>query len=328
VTRPGVVALGGGHGLAASLAALRLVTDRITAVVTVGDDGGSSGRLREEYDVLPPGDLRMALAALCDDSEWGHQWRDVLQHRFAGSGPLGGHALGNLLIVSLWDLLGDTVGGLDLVGRLLGARGRVLPMAAEPLQIEASVLGADPARPEEVSTVRGQVQVASTPGRVLGVRLHPEDPKACGETIRAIHEADWIILGPGSWFTSVMPHLLVPSVREALVASPARKVLTLNLVMHTGETEGFSAENHLEVLAAHAPELTLDVVLADPSVVEDAAVLRSVAAGLGAQLVVAPVAEHGAPGHHDSLRLAAAYRDVLGRRRGDRRGGPCTAVAG
>jgi uncharacterized cofD-like protein len=306
------VALGGGHGLAASLAALRLVTDRITAVVTVGDDGGSSGRLREEYDVLPPGDLRMALAALCDDSEWGHQWRDVLQHRFAGSGPLGGHALGNLLIVSLWDLLGDTVGGLDLVGRLLGARGRVLPMAAEPLQIEASVLGADPAQPDEVSTVRGQVQVASTPGRVLGVRLHPDDPKACGETIRAIHEADWIILGPGSWFTSVMPHLLVPSVREALVASPARKVLTLNLVMHTGETEGFSAENHLEVLAAHAPELTLDVVLADPSVVDDAAVLRSVAAGLGAQLVVAPVAEHGAPGHHDSLRLAAAYRDILG----------------
>ena len=147
MSRPGVVALGGGHGLAASLAALRLVTDRITAVVTVGDDGGSSGRLREEFDVLPPGDLRMALAALCDDSEWGHQWRDVLQHRFAGAGPLGGHALGNLLIVSLWDLLGDTVGGLDLVGRLLGARGRVLPMAAEPLQIEASVLGADPARP-------------------------------------------------------------------------------------------------------------------------------------------------------------------------------------
>jgi len=280
--------------------------------VTVGDDGGSSGRLREEYDVLPPGDLRMALAALCDDSEWGYQWRDVLQHRFAGPGPLGGHALGNLLIVSLWDLLGDTVGGLDLVGRLLGARGRVLPMAAEPLEIEASVLGADPAQPDEISTVRGQVQVASTSGRVLGVRLHPEDPKACEETIRAIHDADWIILGPGSWFTSVMPHLLVPSVREALVASPARKVLTLNLVMHTGETEGFSAENHLEVLAAHAPDLTLDVVLADPSVVEDAAVLRRVAAGLGAELVVAPVAEHGAPGHHDSLRLAAAYRDILG----------------
>jgi uncharacterized cofD-like protein len=312
VSRPGVVALGGGHGLAASLAALRLVTDRITAVVTVADDGGSSGRLREEFDVLPPGDLRMALAALCDDSEWGHQWRDVLQHRFAGAGPLGGHALGNLLIVSLWDLLGDTVEGLDLVGRLLGARGRVLPMEAEPLQIEASVLGADPAHADEVTTLRGQVQVASTPGRVLGVRLHPEDPKVCQETVRAIHDADWIILGPGSWFTSVMPHLLVPSVRDALVASPARKILTLNLVMHTGETEGFSAENHLEVLAAHAAELSLDVVLADPSVVVDEAVLRNVACDLGAELVVAPVAETDHPGHHDSLRLAAAYRDILG----------------
>jgi uncharacterized cofD-like protein len=185
-------------------------------------------------------------------------------------------------------------------------------MAAEPLQIEASVLGADPAALDEITTIRGQVEVATTPGRVLGVRLHPQDPKACQETIRAIHEADWIILGPGSWFTSVMPHLLVPSVREALVASPARKVLTLNLIMHTGETEGFSAENHLEVLAAHAPELTLDVVLADPSVVQDEVVLRHVAASLGAELVVAPVAVHDQPGHHDSLRLAAAYRDILG----------------
>ena len=106
---PRVAALGGGHGLAASLAALKLVTERVTAVVTVADDGGSSGRLRDELGVLPPGDLRMALAALCDDSTWGHTWRDVLQHRFAGEGALAGHALGNLLIVSLWDLLGDTV---------------------------------------------------------------------------------------------------------------------------------------------------------------------------------------------------------------------------
>jgi len=169
------VALGGGHGLAASLSALRLVTDRITAVVTVADDGGSSGRLREEFDVLPPGDMRMALAALCDDTEWGHQWRDVLQHRFAGHGQLGGHAVGNLLIVSLWDLLGDTVGGLDLVGRLLNARGRVLPMAAIPLNIEASVMGADPSRPSEVTTVRGQAEVARHPRRA-GRQWRPSRP--------------------------------------------------------------------------------------------------------------------------------------------------------
>ena len=312
MTRPAVVALGGGHGLAASLTALRLVTDRITAVVTVADDGGSSGRLRVEFDVLPPGDLRMALAALCDDTAWGLQWRDVLQHRFAGVGQLGGHAVGNLLIVSLWDLLGDTVGGLDLVGRLLNARGRVLPMAAVPLNIEASVMGADPGQPREITTVRGQVEVATTRGRVLSVRLNPEEPPACDEAVAAIHAADWVILGPGSWFTSVMPHLLVPGIRDALMDTSAKRILTLNLVMHTGETVGFSAENHLEVLAAHAPELHLDVVLADPDVVEDEALLRRVAGGMGAELVLARVADHGQQGHHDSLRLAAAYRDIVG----------------
>ena len=312
MTRPAVVALGGGHGLAASLEALRLVTDRITAVVTVADDGGSSGRLRDEFDVLPPGDLRMALAALCDDTEWGHQWRDVLQHRFAGDGQLAGHAVGNLLIVSLWDLLGDTVGGLDLVGRLLNARGRVLPMAAVPLNIEASVMGADPTQPLEITTVRGQVEVATTRGRVLTVQLNPEEPPACDEAVAAIRAADWVILGPGSWFTSVMPHLLVPGVRDALLDTSARRILTLNLVMHTGETVGFSASNHLEALAVHAPDLHLDYVLADSDVVEDESLLRRVAGIMGAELVLARVGDHGQEGHHDSLRLAAAYRDIIG----------------
>lgn len=311
MTRPIVVALGGGHGLAASLAALRLVTDRITAVVTVADDGGSSGRLREEFGVLPPGDLRMALAALCDDTEWGHQWRDVLQHRFAGDGQLAGHAVGNLLIVSLWDLLGDPVRGLDLVGRLLNARGRVLPMAAVPLTIEASLVGADPGRPLEITTVRGQAAVATTRGRVLSVRLNPEEPPACDEAVAAIHAADWVVLGPGSWFTSVMPHLLVPGIHDALINTTAKRVLTLNLVMHTGETVGFSAKNHLEVLALHAPELHLDVVLADPDIVEDEALLRRVAGDMGAELVVARMGDLARQGHHDSLRLAAAYRDII-----------------
>ena len=312
MTRPAVVALGGGHGLAASLAALRLVTDRITAVVTVADDGGSSGRLRDEFDVLPPGDLRMALAALCDGTEWGHQWRDVLQHRFAGEGQLGGHAVGNLLIVSLWDLLGDTVGGLDLVGRLLNAHGRVLPMAGVPLNIEASVMGADPRHPLEITTVRGQAEVATTTGRVLAVRLNPEEPPACDEAVAAIRAADWVILGPGSWFTSVIPHLLVPGVRNALLETPARRILTLNLVMQTGETVGFSPENHLEVLAEHAPNLHLDVVLVDPDIVGDEVLLRQFAGRLGAELVLAPVQDQGQRGHHDSLRLAAAYRDIMG----------------
>ncbi|MEO8749843.1 MAG: uridine diphosphate-N-acetylglucosamine-binding protein YvcK [Allobranchiibius sp.] len=310
--RPAVAALGGGHGLAVSLQALQLVTDKITAIVTVADDGGSSGRLRDEFHILPPGDLRMALAALCDNSEWGLQWRDALQHRFACEGPLGGHALGNLIIASLWDLLGDPVAGLDLVGRLLGARGRVLPMAAEPLRIEASVLGADPAHPTDVTEVIGQVKVATTRGRVLSVRLHPDPPAACQPAVDAVREADWVILGPGSWFSSVMPHLLVPDLCDAIVQTKARKMLTLNMMRHDDETQGFSAADHLEVLASHAPDLHLDVVLADISLHRDEArVLEQVAQRLGARLMLAQVADVDTPGSHDPLRLAAAYRDVL-----------------
>ncbi|GAA1874280.1 gluconeogenesis factor YvcK family protein [Lapillicoccus jejuensis] len=315
MTDPRVAALGGGHGLASSLAALKLVTERVTAVVTVADDGGSSGRLRDELGVLPPGDLRMALAALCDDSTWGHTWRDVLQHRFAGEGALAGHALGNLLIVSLWDLLGDTVGGLDLVGRLLNSRGRVLPMAAVPLAIEAEVLGPDGA----VHTVHGQHRVATARGQVRAVRLLPEDPECPPETLQAVQDADWVVLGPGSWFTSVLPHVLVPSLREALATTRARKLLNLNLELHTDETKGYRASDHLASLARHAPGLTLDVVLADPSCLGDdgdpraaRAELEAAARELGAELVVSTVSRTSHRGQHDSLRLAAAYRDVFG----------------
>jgi uncharacterized cofD-like protein len=311
VSGPAVVALGGGHGLAASLGALKLVCDDITAVVTVADNGGSSGRLRDEFDVLPPGDLRMALTALCDDSEWGHTWRDVLQHRFQGSGPLGGHALGNLLIVTLWDIHREPVAGLDLVGRLLNARGRVLPMAAVPLEITAQVQGADPARPDLVEAVRGQVAVATTRGTVRTIALEPPDPPAPEETVEAVLSADWVILGPGSWFTSVMPHLMVPALREALHATTARRLLTLNLE-HSGETDGISAARQVEALADHAPRLRLDIVLADPSAVDDVDALRFAAARLGAEVVLSQVAKRGESGHHDTLRLAAAYRDVFG----------------
>ncbi|MGW5239753.1 gluconeogenesis factor YvcK family protein [Monashia sp. NPDC004114] len=306
-----IVALGGGHGLAAALTALRLLTDHVTAVVTVADDGGSSGRLRKEFDVLPPGDLRMALSALCDDSDWGHTWRDVLQHRFAGTGELNGHALGNLMIVSIWELLGDPVRGLDLVGRLLGARGRVLPMAAEPLEIVAEIVGHDPDRPGQAVEVRGQHLVASSPGSVRSIGILPTCPAPCPEALAAVTDADWVMLGPGSWFTSVMPHLLVPDLADALVATPAKRLLNLNLEVHKGETRDFRAEDHLASLAANAPDLRLDVVLADPSAVADDSSLRAAAAEVGAELVVAPVAARREPGVHDPLRLAAALRDVI-----------------
>lgn len=310
MTRPAVVALGGGHGLAASLGALRHLTDRLTAVVTVADDGGSSGRLRRELGVLPPGDLRMALAALCEDGEWGSTWRDVLQHRFASQGELHHHSVGNLLIVALWELLGDTVEGLDWVGRLLGARGRVLPMSAVPLEIEATVVGLDDVDPDAERTVRGQSAVAVTPGRVTSVRLVPEAPHACEEAVAAVQAADWVVLGPGSWFTSVMPHLLVPELRDALCDTGARRLVTLNL-SDEAETGGFSPADLVSALTHHAPRFRADVVLADPRVAGDRRLLQAACEQLGAELCVQSVAQPGRQGLHDPLRLAAAYRDVL-----------------
>jgi uncharacterized cofD-like protein len=147
-----------------------------------------------------------------------------MQHRFASAGALHDHAMGNLLIVTLWELLGDPVVGLDWVARLLGARGRVLPMAGVPMDIEATVLGIDPDDPDTLTTVRGQVALATTPGRVAGVRLVPEEPPACPQAVDAVAEADWVVLGPGSWFTSVLPHLLVPDLSAALQATRARRV--------------------------------------------------------------------------------------------------------
>ncbi|HVE74300.1 MAG TPA: uridine diphosphate-N-acetylglucosamine-binding protein YvcK, partial [Mycobacteriales bacterium] len=255
MTPPRVVALGGGHGLAASLRALRSVTGDVTAVVTVADDGGSSGRLRDELGALPPGDLRMALAALAGDGPAETAWRDLLQHRFGGDGPLAGHAVGNLLITGLAQTTQDPVAALRLVGRLLGGTGQVLPMSPVPVEIVADVLGADPAGPHEMSEVVGQVAVATTPGQVVAVRLRPADPPACEEAKRAVLEADWVVFGPGSWFTSVLPHLLVPGLRDALQATNARRLVTLNLAPQPGETAGFSPAAHLEVLRAHAPDL-------------------------------------------------------------------------
>jgi len=306
---PKIVALGGGHGLAASLSALRHLTRELTGIVTVADNGGSSGRLREELGVLPPGDLRMALAALCGDDDWGRTWAGILQHRFTGDGPLHDHAVGNLLIAAIWDQLGDHVAGLDLVAELLRAQGRVLPMAAVPLDIEADVHLRS--APDRLTLVRGQSQVASVDGQVVSVRLDPNDPPACPEAVAAVKDADWVTVGPGSWFTSVMPTLLVPELRDALVSSSARRVLVLNLGEQPGETEGLTPTDHLEVLSAHAPELGLDVVIADTSLVDSRGTLDSAARSLGARLVVADVAASSGSDQHDPIRLAAAFSRAM-----------------
>jgi uncharacterized cofD-like protein len=305
------VALGGGHGLYATLRALRLLTSDITAVVTVADDGGSSGRLRRELGVLPPGDLRMALTALAAEDGNARRWRQLFQHRFGGTGALAGHAVGNLVMAGLLELIGDPVAMLDDVCALLGVTGRVLPMSVEPLDIEADVSGLD-TNPDTVRRIRGQVAVATTPGRVRRVWLRPERPKACAQAVHALQAADAVVLGPGSWFTSVLPHLLVPELSAALASTAARRVVVLNLAPQPGETAGFSPEQYLRVLREHAPAgFTVHAVLADTDTVTVPARLHQYAAALGGRAYLDRVAEDGSADRHDPVALAAVLRRIL-----------------
>ena len=305
-----VVALGGGHGLAATLSALRQITLEITAIVTITDNGGSSGRLREEFPIFPPGDLRMALAALCADDEWGRTWADIMQHRFESSGPLNGHAMGNLLLASLWSDDEDPVIGLDRVGSLLKTVGRVLPMATVPLDIEGTF---------NTSTgrivVRGQKEVATAKGRIESLRVIPENPQARMEALTAIRTADWITMGPGSWFSSVMPHLLVPMQLDALSRSKAKKILILNLDAHSNtageEFAGSTPEEHLELFSEYAPDVLIDYFLVDKSVIRDEMALAAIARKLGGQIVAVEIRK--APGsiHHDVTQLALHLGHIM-----------------
>jgi uncharacterized cofD-like protein len=304
--QPQVVALGGGHGLYASLRALRPISETLTAIVTVMDDGGSSGRLREELGVVPPGDLRMALSALCEDTEWGTTWRDVLQSRFESGGALDGHSVGNLLIAALWEQTGDVVGGLDWVARLLRAQGRVLPVSDEPVEISAVVLGPDGTR-----TVRGQVAVATAHGRIASLALAPEHPHVPLATLDAIAEADVVVLGPGSWYTSVLTHFLVPEVHSALVKASSRAILTLNIADTDIETRGLHRVDEIAALRAVAPDFVPRVVLADAAAAEDGRLADSVREW-GSTLRVAPMRAADTLDRHDHGRLSREYANAFG----------------
>ncbi|NLV79686.1 MAG: uridine diphosphate-N-acetylglucosamine-binding protein YvcK [Rhodococcus sp.] len=309
---PAITALGGGHGLFATLSAVRRLTDRVTAVVTVADDGGSSGRLRSELGVIPPGDLRMALAALSADRPDVRVWTETVQHRFGGTGALAGHSVGNLILAGLTEVLGDTVAALDTLARVLGVRGRVLPMSPIALDIEADVSGLE-SDPRVSRCIRGQVAVATTPGKVRRVRLIPAGPPACPPALDAVCDADLVVLGPGSWFSSVIPHVLVPDLHDALVHTSARKALVLNLAAEPGETAGFSAERHLHVLAQHAPGFRVDHIVVDDASVppgREREHLCRAAATLGADVDYADVAVPGT--HlHDPTALAAVLETYL-----------------
>lgn len=308
-----VACLGGGHGLYQTLlAAQKTGATKVTAIVTVADDGGSSGRLRRELAIIPPGDLRMALAALSDGEDEGRFWATTLQHRFGGHGALAGHALGNLLIAGLTEILGDSQAALDKVAELTESHGRVLPVVNEPLEIEAEVAGLDE-DPRVVRSVRGQVAVASTPGQVRRVRIIPEDAQVNELVLEAIGQADLITLGPGSWFSSVLPHVVIPRLMEAISAADALRVVVLNLSAEPGETQGFSAERHLHVLAQHAPGLRIDKILVEEKILtapSEREYLQRAARVLGATVEYADLCrldDNGQPTSvHDPDKLSAA----------------------
>jgi uncharacterized cofD-like protein len=290
---PSVVAIGGGHGLSASLRAARRYAGEITAIVSVADDGGSSGRLREALPGLPaPGDVRRCLAALAEaDSPFGR----ILEHRF-GEGDLAGHALGNLLLVSLAHEMGSFPAAVDEVADRVGAVGRVLPATIDAV----ALVGIVAEQPEEPPVV-GQVAVQNTPG-VCRLRLEPEAPDSPPEVAAAILAADQVVLGPGSLFTSVLAAAIAPAVRRALAETSARRVLVANLAPQLPETEGMSVADEVAAVAAHG--IDVDVVLVDP---------RRGCVGAQVPVVAHPVAEpDGAV--HDPVLLAAALAELAVRR--------------
>ncbi|MEA2505705.1 MAG: hypothetical protein QOH48_323 [Actinomycetota bacterium] len=294
MNRVRVVGIGGGHGLAATLRAARRYAGEVTAVVTVADDGGSSGRLTRELGIPPPGDIRNCLVALADET----QLSQVYQHRFRG-GALTGHTAGNVLIAAMTEIYGDFGKGVEAAGKLLGARGQVFPATTELVKLNAQVDG---------RVISGQVAVAETPRPIQVVYLDPPDPPAFSKAVDAIMEADQVILGPGSLFTSLIATLLVPGIRKALQSTSASRVFVCNSRMQKGETEGLDAPAHLEALLVHAGPFSVDAVVVQyPMIPTDGVEINPIdLRSSGVRVIEADISN--ADGSHDPDRMA----EVLG----------------
>jgi uncharacterized cofD-like protein len=292
-----VTGLGGGHGLAATLRAARLYADDVSAVVTVADDGGSSGRLTRELGVPPPGDIRNCLVALADDS----RLADLYQHRFR-TGALEGHPVGNLLIAALAEMSGDFAAAVDEAGRLLQARGAVYPATTELVTLRARVRGA---------IVEGQAKVAKTEAPIEAVTLEPADPSAHPGAAEAIRRADQVVLGPGSLFTSIIATLCVPGISKALAETSATRVFVCNARMQPGETQGMNASAHLRALLSHLDGGALDVaVFQSPVRPDDGVEIDAELTDANVRVVEADVVD--GEGVHDPDKLAAVLRALAG----------------
>ncbi len=336
---PRVVAIGGGTGMPHLLRGLRAYTDNITAIVTVADDGGSSGRLRRQMGMLPPGDFRNNIAAL---SEAEDLMTRLFQYRFAQheslpaaqadldeadeeaadaasaqASPLAGHSFGNLFIATMAAVTGSFEAGIAESSRVLAVRGRVLPSTLEQVTLCAEISRTRPDGSEEWLVVEGESRLGRAGGRIERLSLKPEAPRAYPEAIRALLQADLIVACPGSFYTSLMPNLLVPAIRDAIEASAAHKVYICNVATQPGETDGYGVDDHVEQLRRHAGALFPNVLANDrydvstpPSAYGQWVTLPDPGEPLPFRLFTGDLVDDRLPWHHDSGKLAARLMEV------------------
>jgi uncharacterized cofD-like protein len=257
-----LVAIGGGTGLSTLLAGLKLLVgasdgegvwlDTLSAIVTVSDDGGSSGRLREELQMLPPGDIRNCMVALSEDSTLLSR---LFRYRFRGDGELGGHSFGNLFLAALTEVTGDFVEAVRLSSEIIASKGRIYPATINDVRLVAEL--------EDGTEVRGETQITASKAAIRTLRLEPEQCLPLPEALSAIRSADAITIGPGSLYTSILPNLLVARVADAIASTRALKIFICNLMTQPGETDGYTARQHLEVLQTYAPQISFDYVIAN-----------------------------------------------------------------
>ncbi len=305
---PRIVVIGGGHGLSTLLRGLKTHTRNLTAVVTVADDGGSSGRLREDFGVLPPGDIRNCLAALSNDEALLTQ---LFQYRFSGASDLGGHSFGNLFITALADISGSFESAVMESGRVLSVNGRVLPATLHDVKLVASL--ELPYASSEV-LVEGESKIPQLAGRVRRVWLEPDNAPAFPPVVRELLAADLIVVGPGSLYTSILPNLLVRDLLDALRVSSALKIYVCNIATQSGETDSFTCEDHIRALEDHIGENVFDGILCNDNyhgaLDESSVWVRADPKTLGDyKIYSADLADEEHAWRHDSQKLANAILD-------------------
>ncbi len=307
---PKVVVIGGGHGQATLLRGLKAYTTNLTAIVTVADDGGSSGRLRRELGVLPPGDFRNCIAALADDESLVTQ---LFQYRFGGEASLTGHSFGNLLITAMAEITGSFESALEASSRVLAIQGRVLPSTLQAITLCADVQRADgsPMR------VCGESRIPQPGSRVLRVTLEPASPLAYPQAVQAILEADLIVLGPGSLYTSLLPNLMVPQIAQALRNAAAPRVYVCNVATQVGETEGYTAGDHWAALQQHVGTDVASVMMvntripAHTTLPEGVAWVRGDLSGVAVRVLREDLVDESVGWRHDSDKLARAVLRLI-----------------